>query len=188
VLLALSTGHKVGLFTVAAIFIAFALASSFLFPRLNPSFPGRRLGLFLGAVAVLTIAMLGAVEVFAGEEHEAEGAASETTTQSTETQPPPGTTTAPAPAGDPEAGKAVFTSAGCAACHTLSAANASGKVGPDLDTALKGKDHEFIRQSILDPNAEIAPGYQAGIMPQNFKQTLSKKQLDDLVALLSQQE
>jgi mono/diheme cytochrome c family protein len=187
VLLALSTGHKVGLFTVAAIFIAFSIASSFLFPRLNPSYPGRRLGLFLAGVGVLTIAMLGAVEVFASEEHEAEGASTETTA-STATQPPPATTTAPAPEGDPEAGKAVFTSAGCAACHTLSAAGAKGTVGPDLDTALKGKDPQFIRQSILDPNAEIASGYQPGIMPENFKQTLSKKQLDDLVALLSQQQ
>ena len=53
VLLALSTAHKVGLFTVAAIFIVFALAASFLLPRRDPDFPGRRLGLFLGAVVVL---------------------------------------------------------------------------------------------------------------------------------------
>lgn len=37
--------------------------------------------------------------------------------------------------GDAEAGKSVFESAGCAACHTLSAANATGTVGPDLDQA-----------------------------------------------------
>ena len=30
-------------------------------------------------------------------------------------------------------GAAVFASAGCANCHTLSAANASGNVGPNLD-------------------------------------------------------
>jgi mono/diheme cytochrome c family protein len=182
VLLALSTGHKVGLFTVAAIFIAFALASSFLFPRWNPGFPGRGLGFFLVTVVVLTLAMLGAVEVFAGEEHESEPAAGETT-QTTETRPAPTTTTAPT--GDAEAGKAVFASAGCASCHTLSAANANGTVGPNLDEALKGKDPAFIRESIVDPNAEIAPGYQGGIMPQNFEETLSGKELDDLVALLS---
>jgi mono/diheme cytochrome c family protein len=187
VLLALSTGHKVGLFTVAAIFIAFAVASSFLFPRWNPDFPGRRLGLFLVAVVVLTVAMLTAVELFAGESGEAEGAASETTATSTTTT---GTQTAPPPAGDAEAGKTVFTSstAGCSGCHTLSAAGAKGTVGPDLDTALKGKDPAFIRQSIVDPNAEIAAGYPKNVMPPNFEQTLSKKQIDDLVALLSQQE
>jgi mono/diheme cytochrome c family protein len=187
VVLALSTGHKVGLFTVAAIFIAFSLASSFVFPRWNPSFPGRGLRLFIAVVVVLTIAMLGAVELFAGEEHEPEAAASETT-QTTETSPPPSTTTAPSSTGDAEAGKAVFASAGCASCHTLSAANAKGTVGPNLDEALKGKDPQFIRESIIDPNAEIASGYQAGIMPENFDETLSAKQIDDLVALLSQQE
>jgi len=37
--------------------------------------------------------------------------------------------------GDPTAGKAVFTSAGCVGCHTLAAANAHGTVGPNLDQA-----------------------------------------------------
>lgn len=32
-------------------------------------------------------------------------------------------------------GKAIFASAGCAGCHTLAAAGASGTVGPDLDQA-----------------------------------------------------
>ena len=105
-----------------------------------------------------------------------------TTTSSTST------TTAPAaPTGDAQAGKAVFTSAGCAACHTLTAANAKGTVGPNLDTSLKGKDAAFIRQSIVDPNAEITPGYQAGVMPDNFKDQLSATQLNDVVALLQQQ-
>ena len=39
-------------------------------------------------------------------------------------------TTAPAKGPD---GAQVFASAGCASCHTLSAANASGNVGPNLD-------------------------------------------------------
>jgi mono/diheme cytochrome c family protein len=180
--LALSTSHEIGLFTVAAIFIAFSLAASFLFPRWNPSFPGRRRNLFLVVVVVLTIAQLAAVEVWAKEDTKAEASPSETTTTSTST------TTAPAaPTGDAQAGKAVFTSAGCAACHTLTAANAKGTVGPNLDTSLKGKDAAFIRQSIVDPNAEITPGYQAGVMPDNFKDQLSATQLNDVVALLQQQ-
>jgi mono/diheme cytochrome c family protein len=183
VLLALSTAHEVGLFTVAAVFILFSLAASFLLPRRNPDFPGRRLGLFLGAVVVLTIAMLGAVEIFGAESSEAESATEETTTATTTTAP------APPAAGDADAGKTVFTSAGCSSCHTLSAvAGAKGTVGPDLDTALKGKDPAFIHESIVNPNAEIAAGYPKDVMPPNFAQTLSKKQIDDLVALLSKQE
>src|SRR6187549_1024268 len=37
--------------------------------------------------------------------------------------------------GDPTAGKAVYTSAGCASCHTLADAGATGNVGPNLDEA-----------------------------------------------------
>jgi len=81
-------------------------------------------------------------------------------------------------------GKALFTSAGCNACHTLAAAGASGKVGPDLDKVLQGKSADFIRQSIVDPNAQIAPGFQPNVMPQDFQQKLSSAQLDALVQFL----
>ena len=37
--------------------------------------------------------------------------------------------------GDAAKGKRVFADAGCAGCHTLRAANASGTKGPNLDTA-----------------------------------------------------
>ena len=75
-------------------------------------------------------------------------------------------------------GKAVFTSRGATAarCHTLADAGANGTIGPDLDTVLKGKDEAFIRQSIVDPSAEIADGYQDGIMPPNFEQTAAAGQ------------
>jgi cytochrome c oxidase subunit 2 len=51
---------------------------------------------------------------------------------------------------------------------------------------LKGKDAAFIRESIVNPNAEIAQGFQPNIMPQDYGQKLSDKQLNDLVAFLSQ--
>jgi mono/diheme cytochrome c family protein len=37
--------------------------------------------------------------------------------------------------GDAANGKTIFTSAGCVACHTLSAAGSTGTVGPNLDDA-----------------------------------------------------
>ena len=176
-ILALSTGHTIGLGVVALVFIVFALLSSFVFPRQNPNYPGKRLGLFLGVVALLTIAQLAAVEKFAAESKAAE--------KTTSTSKPPATTTVSAPpTGDATAGKAVFAANGCNACHTLSAAGASGKVGPDLDKTLTDKDAAFIKTSIVDPNAYIAPGYQKGIMPENFKSALSPKQLNDLVAFV----
>jgi cytochrome c oxidase subunit 2 len=90
-----------------------------------------------------------------------------------------------AEAGNPAAGKALFTSSGCGGCHTFKAAGSTGKTGPDLDEGLKGKDAEFIRQSIVDPNAEIAEGFQPGVMP-NYGQQLDSKQVADLVAFLQQ--
>jgi cytochrome c oxidase subunit II len=103
-------------------------------------------------------------------------------TQTAPPKPPPGATGA---AAADAVGKQVFTGdAGCAGCHTLADANATGKTGPDLDQALKGKDVAFIRQSIVDPNAMIAKGFGKNIMPQNFGQTLSKQQLDALVTYL----
>lgn len=70
----LSTGNKIGLAVVAACFIGFALAASFLAPRRWPDFPGRNgLSVFVIACFVLFGGMLAAVLVF-GREHEAKAA------------------------------------------------------------------------------------------------------------------
>ena len=97
-MLALSTGHEIGLGVTAAVFIAFALASSFLFPRFRPNFPGGGLPAFLVISFVLFFAMLGAVEVFGAEEEEHAGSgetvthAEPTTTEATTTTTPETTT------------------------------------------------------------------------------------------------
>jgi len=109
--------------------------------------------------------------------------------------PPPTTTEAtPPPAGggaDVAAGKKAFGDNGCAACHKLEAAAATGTVGPDLDkvadsaTAAKQPLDAFVRESIVKPDAFIAAGFTKGIMPPNFGTALSKKQIDDLVAFVT---
>jgi mono/diheme cytochrome c family protein len=182
VLLGLSTGNAVGLAVVAGIFVVFAIVSALVVPRRWPDFPGRHLRWFIVVTLVLFVATLAAVEVFAKEPKE-ESAVGETTTEPAPTttqaaQPPPG------PAGDAAAGKSVFNSLGCGSCHTFSAAGSSGAVGPNLDEALQGKDAAFVEESIVDPNKEIAPGYQANVMPDNFGDTLTPKQVSDLVAFL----
>jgi cytochrome c oxidase subunit 2 len=82
-------------------------------------------------------------------------------------------------------GNASTGATACATCHTLADAGAQGQVGPDLDKVLKGKNAAFIKQSILDPNKVIAPGYQPNVMPPNFGDTLSAEQVDALVKYLS---
>jgi cytochrome c oxidase subunit 2 len=83
-------------------------------------------------------------------------------------------------------GKQIFDEQGCSGCHTLKAAGATESVGPDLDEVLADKDPQFIEQSIVDPDAELAPGFAKGIMPDNFGDSLSPEQLDTLVKYLSQ--
>ncbi|MGZ8740418.1 MAG: hypothetical protein ACXWZ8_07470, partial [Gaiellaceae bacterium] len=83
---ALSTGHEVGLGVTALVFILFALASSFLFPRFRPDYPGRGLSAFIVVAFVFFFGMLAAVEVFGAEDkHQAEAAAETTTAAVTTT-------------------------------------------------------------------------------------------------------
>ena len=86
--------------------------------------------------------------------------------------------------GDPAAGKAVFDAQGCGSCHTFEPAGSTGNVGPNLSEALKDKDAAFIQQSIVDPNAVVAQGFQPNIMPQTYGSSLSPKEIADLVAFL----
>jgi cytochrome c oxidase subunit II len=87
-------------------------------------------------------------------------------------------------------GSAVFKNNGCGSCHTLKAAGASGKVGPDLDklpayAQQAGQPLEpFIHTSIVDPNAYTQPGFPKNVMPP-FS-SLPKDQLDALVQYLIQ--
>jgi cytochrome c oxidase subunit 2 len=91
--------------------------------------------------------------------------------------------------GGANAGKGVFDQAGCGSCHTLQAANSKGTIGPDLDklpdyAQRAGKPLEdFVRQSIVDPNAYVEKGFPANVMPETFK-SLPKDQLDALVQFL----
>jgi uncharacterized cupredoxin-like copper-binding protein len=88
--LALSTGHQVGLAVTAAVFIAFALASSFLFPRFRPNYPAGGLPAFIVVSFLFFFGMLAAVEVFGVEEEETRESqrAAETLTEAEPRVPP----------------------------------------------------------------------------------------------------
>jgi cytochrome c oxidase subunit II len=83
-------------------------------------------------------------------------------------------------------GKTVFTEAGCGGCHALADAGTTGGTGPDLDEVLPDRDAAFIEQSIVEPDAQIAQGFSAGIMPGQFGQTLQPAELDALVKYLDE--
>jgi mono/diheme cytochrome c family protein len=160
----LSTGHKVGLATVGAAFIVFALVSSFVVPRRNPNFPGRFMGLYITVSVLFFVAMLSAVLVFGKEKAEGAGAGHETTSASRTTP------AAPSAKGDATAGKAVFASAGCATCHTLKDAGSHGTIGPDLDQLKPAED-------VVQHQVENG----GGPMPA-FKGQLTAKQIQDVAA------
>jgi len=106
----------------------------------------------------------------------------------------PQTTTQKAVKGDAAAGKSVFASAGCGGCHAFKAAGTNATVGPNLDqvsASAKAAGQPiaaFTEESIVNPNAVIAKGYSAGVMPGTFGQSLSSKQIADLVAFIDQNQ
>jgi cytochrome c2 len=86
---------------------------------------------------------------------------------------------------------------GCSSCHAVQpdkvlvgpslAGIATDAAGAFKEAEYKGKAksaEEWLREAIVDPNAEVAAGFQPGVMPQNFKSELSDQQTNDLVAYL----
>ncbi len=95
-------------------------------------------------------------------------------------------------AGAGDDGAAVFASSGCGGCHVFAAAGSTGEVGPSLDDLRAAAERagqplpEFVRESIVDPDADVTPGYSAGVMPPTFGESLSETELDKLVDYLTQ--
>jgi cytochrome c2 len=97
---------------------------------------------------------------------------------------------------DPKAGEQLYyetasgVNAGCRICHSLEKnekiigpsfygiADRAGERVPGLTA------EEYLRQSILEPNAFVVPSYPAGQMIQNFGSILTEEQINDLIAFL----
>jgi len=96
-------------------------------------------------------------------------------------------------AGDATAGKALFAqqviapNPGCITCHSLEAGKTL--VGPSMagiasraGSTVSGQSAEqYLRQSLAEPDAYVAKGFQKGLMP---KPTITDKQANDLLAYL----
>ena len=137
----------------------------------------------LMALFVMFMAM--ALLVACGGDSAADSAAAESDTESTS-------------AGDAANGEELFQQAtigsanapGCVTCHSVEAGVVL--VGPSLagvavraETAVSGVTaEEFLRQSIVEPNAQITEGFTEGIMYQNFGTDLPSKTVNDLTAYL----
>ncbi len=83
-------------------------------------------------------------------------------------------------------GKKLFTDTqpSCASCHTLADAGSNSPIGPNLDDSLEDKDRAYIERAIVEPAADIASGFEDGIMPPNYDETLKPEEVDALVDYL----
>jgi len=92
------------------------------------------------------------------------------------------TSTQPAAKGDP--GLKVWAAQGCGSCHTFAPAGATATIGPNLANSLGGKSRDYIRESIVAPNAKVY-GSGTSIMPEGYAKRMSKAELDALVEFIA---
>ena len=89
-------------------------------------------------------------------------------------------------------GRQTFTSAGCNACHTLDGAD---RIGPSflnlyntdrelVDGSVVVADEDYLRRSILEPQAEVTAGYPNN-MP-SYAGRLDERQIDGLIAFIKE--
>lgn len=134
------------------------------------------------------------IQPSAEEVAELQAQAEQTPTSAAPTSPAPTPTPRPI---DGETAEEIILNAGCGSCHKIGAIGEAHKVGPDLtyigltagERAPGMSAEEYIRQSILEPNAYLAPECPnspclPGIMPQNFHLRLSDGQVNSLVTYL----
>lgn len=74
----------------------------------------------------------------------------------------------------------------CGNCHTLGAAGTQSPTGPDLDAILKGMSAKEIEKAIVDPSAELTPGF-SDLMPKDYGEAFTATELQELVEYLAEQ-
>lgn len=109
------------------------------------------------------------------------------------------------PEGDPERGEQLYkqgsigerAAPGCTTCHSLEAGVV--KVGPShagvgarAADRVEATDYGgeattaggYLRESILEPNADLVGGFEPGIMYSKYAEVLSEQQVQDLVTYM----
>ena len=79
---------------------------------------------------------------------------------------------------------------GCITCHSLEAevtliGPSHATIGAEADGRVTGLTaEEYLRQSILDPNANVTEGFVAGVMYPNYGNELTEQEITDLVVFM----
>jgi mono/diheme cytochrome c family protein len=126
------------------------------------------------AAAAVMFAVVSAVDD-GGDEREGAGQAQ----GAGQTQVSSGAT---APVRGHERGRELFFEMGCGSCHTLAAASASGEIGPNLDERLAAHSESSLKATIVRP--PTSGGGTFSVMPDNFGERMSDRELDALVGFL----
>ncbi len=71
----------------------------------------------------------------------------------------------------------------CGACHKVG--EEEGDLGPDLTRIGALRDKDYLRRAILDPNAEVAEGFEPELMPEDYGEQLYAVELEMLVDYLA---
>lgn len=114
----------------------------------------------------------------------------EVTVTAADLKPAAGAAAAPAAAGPAMSTTmepvALLKEKGCTGCHQLD--GAGPVIGPPFDHMGRRLQRDFIRRSILTPNADTAKGFEkfAGAMPTTFGSQLSAAQLEAIVTFLAE--
>ncbi|MCU0464232.1 MAG: cytochrome c [Anaerolineae bacterium] len=96
----------------------------------------------------------------------------------------------PAPLTAEQRGQVVFFQWSCISCHTIT--GVGGRIGPDLKgiAGWVAQNHpdadveDYLRAGVVDVLAVVNPPWRGDLMPQDYGQKLTPKEVDDLVAYL----
>ena len=84
----------------------------------------------------------------------------------------------------------IGSQAGCATCHSLDegvvvVGPSMAGIGSRAGSTVAGQSAEdYLKESILDPDAYLVEGFPAGTMPQVWQDELTSEQVDQLVAYM----
>jgi len=80
-------------------------------------------------------------------------------------------------------GAQVYANQGCGSCHILAEAESAGVLGPNLDEVIPGMSRAMIEESIVEPDATKAEGYENAVMPNRWS-NLPPQELEQLIDFL----